>query len=79
MKGVGGVFAGLLSPLAKFKGRFMKDVSAVGSGIKLLGAGAANFGKTLLGGLKSAGAALMANPMILAVGVIVRSSPEPRI
>ena len=89
MKDVGGVFTGLMGPLANFKRGFMKDVQAVGDGLKLLkngalsvgsgiaagfksiASGAFSFGKALLGGIKSIGIALMANPVILVIGVIV--------
>jgi len=89
MRGVGGTLAKMLAPIANFKAGFVKDVQAVGSGLKWLSKGAFSFGrsvgsafrtfggallgfgKTLLLGIKGVGAALIANPMILAIAVIV--------
>lgn len=89
MKGVGGVVAGLLGPLSKLKGGFLKDVGAIRSaakfvgtsfvsvgrgavtGFKLLGGGLLSFVKIIGVGIKAVGAAMVANPVILAIGVVV--------
>lgn len=89
MKGVGGVVAGLLGPLSKLKGGFLKDVGAIRSaakfvgtsflsvgkgvatGFKLLGSGLLSFVKIIGVGIKAVGTAMMANPVILAIGVVI--------